>query len=74
MNFLTNFDSEDSDSSSSLQLSKTSVSISHEINTMIINKTSQMYNFADSLENPMKTISDSSFNESLNKQEIPTGA
>jgi hypothetical protein len=75
MNFLSEFDRESCDlkSSSSLQLSKSSISQCNDPNTMIINKTSQLYNFVLEIpENPMKTISDLSFNESLHKH--PTEA
>lgn len=72
MNFLTDFNEEllpDIKSSSSLQLSKSSLS-QLDPPTMIISKATQHYDFAK--ENPMKTISDLSF-ESPNK-EIPTEA
>ena len=72
MNFITDFDEEylnDLKSASSLQLSKSSISQINDRNTVIINKTKQIYGFA--VENQMKTISDLSFNESLNKEYRP---
>ena len=78
MKFLKDFNEDhynDLKSSSSLQLSKSSISQVNEPNTVIINKASQEYNFCiKTEENPMKTLSDLSFNESLHLKEVPNAA